>query len=163
APTDATILVQGETGTGKELVVHAIHTASRRKDRALVKIACAALPEQLLESELFGHERGAFTGAVGRKAGRFQPADPGTIFFDDAAPPPGGVEAKGLGAPREGEVQGLGSNGVRRVDVRVIAATNRALLADVRAGRFREDLYYRLNVVPLRIPPLRERREDIAL
>jgi len=163
APTDATILVQGETGTGKELVVHAIHTASRRKDRALVKIACAALPEQLLESELFGHERGAFTGAVGRKAGRFEVADGGTIFFDDVDTLPLGVQAKLLRALQEGEVQRLGSNEVRRVDVRVIAATNRDLLADVRAGRFREDLYYRLNVVPLRIPPLRERREDIAL
>jgi transcriptional regulator with GAF, ATPase, and Fis domain len=163
AATDATIMVQGETGTGKELVVHAIHAASLRKDRALVKIACAALPEQLLESELFGHERGAFTGAVGRKAGRFEVADGGTIFFDDVDTLPLGVQAKLLRALQEGEVQRLGSNEVRRVDVRVIAATNRDLLADVRAGRFREDLYYRLNVVPLRIPPLRERREDIAL
>ena len=163
APTDATIMVQGETGTGKELVVHAIHAASRRKDRALVKIACAALPEQLLESELFGHERGAFTGAVGRKAGRFEVADGGTIFFDDVDTLPLGVQAKLLRALQEGEVQRLGSNELRRVDVRVIAATNRDLLADVRAGRFREDLYYRLNVVPLRIPPLRERREDVAL
>jgi transcriptional regulator with GAF, ATPase, and Fis domain len=163
APTDATIMVEGETGTGKELVVHAIHAASRRNDRALVKIACAALPEQLLESELFGHERGAFTGAVGRKAGRFEVADGGTIFFDDVDTLPLGVQAKLLRALQEGEVQRLGSNEVRRVDVRVIAATNRDLLADVRAGRFREDLYYRLNVVPLRIPPLRERRADIAL
>jgi transcriptional regulator with GAF, ATPase, and Fis domain len=163
APTDATIMVQGETGTGKELVVHAIHAASRRKDRALVKIACAALPEQLLESELFGHERGAFTGAVGRKAGRFEVADGGTIFFDDVDTLPLGVQAKLLRALQEGEVQRLGSNELRRVDVRVIAATNRDLLADVRAGRFREDLYYRLNVVPLRIPPLRERREDVDL
>jgi formate hydrogenlyase transcriptional activator len=163
AATDATIMVQGETGTGKELVVHAIHAASLRKDRALVKIACAALPEQLLESELFGHERGAFTGAVGRKAGRFEVADGGTIFFDDVDTLSLGVQAKLLRALQEGEVQRLGSNEVRRVDVRVIAATNRDLLADVRAGRFREDLYYRLNVVPLHIPPLRERREDIAL
>jgi transcriptional regulator with GAF, ATPase, and Fis domain len=144
-------------------VVHAIHAASLRKDRALVKIACAALPEQLLESELFGHERGAFTGAVGRKAGRFEVADGGTIFFDDVDALSLGVQAKLLRALQEGEVQRLGSNEVRRVDVRVIAATNRDLLADVRAGRFREDLYYRLNVVPLHIPPLRERREDIAL
>jgi formate hydrogenlyase transcriptional activator len=163
APTDATILVQGETGTGKELVVHAIHACSRRRDRALVKIACAALPEQLLESELFGHERGAFTGAVGRKAGRFEVADGGTIFFDDVDTLPLGVQAKLLRALQEGEVQRLGSNEVRRVDVRVIAATNRDLLADVRASRFREDLYYRLNVVPLRVPPLRERADDIAL
>jgi transcriptional regulator with GAF, ATPase, and Fis domain len=163
APTDATILVAGETGTGKELVVHAIHAASRRHDRTLVKIACAALPEQLLESELFGHERGAFTGAVGRKAGRFEVADGGTIFFDDVDTLPLGVQAKLLRALQEGEVQRLGSNELRRVDVRVVAATNRDLLAEVRAGRFREDLYYRLNVVPIRIPPLRERVEDIPL
>jgi len=160
APTDATILVQGETGTGKELVVHALHLASQRSERALVKIGCAALPEQLLESELFGHERGAFTGAVGRKPGRFEVADGGTIFFDDVDTLPLGVQAKLLRALQEGEVQRLGSNEVHRVDVRVISATNRDLLAEVRAGRFREDLYYRLNVVPLRIPPRRERVED---
>ncbi len=163
APTDATILVQGETGTGKELVVHAIHAASRRHDRTLVKIACAALPEPLLESELFGHERGAFTGATGRKAGRFEVADGGTIFFDDVDTLPLGVQAKLLRALQEGEVQRLGSNEVRRVDVRVVAATNRDLLGEVRAGRFREDLYYRLHVVPIRIPPLRERVQDIPL
>ena len=140
APTDATILVQGETGTGKELIVHAIHDGSARRERALVKIACAALPEQLLESELFGHERGAFTGAVGRKPGRFEVADGGTIFFDDVDTLPLGVQAKLLRALQEGEVQRLGSNDVRHVDVRVVAATNRDLLAEVRAGRFREDL-----------------------
>src|SRR4029453_12523876 len=163
APTDATILVQGETGTGKGLVGHAIHAASRRRDRTLVKIACAALPEPLLESELFGHERGAFTGAVGRKAGRFEVADGGAIFFDDVDTLPLGVQAKLLRAIQEGEVQRLGSNELRTVDVRVVAATHRDLLAEVRAGRFREDLYYRLNVVPLRTPPLRERADDIPL
>ena len=149
APTDATILVQGETGTGKELVVHADPRGSRAPRRALVKIACAALPEPLLESELFGHERGAFTGAVGRKPGRFEVADGGTIFLDDVDTLPLGVQAKLLRAFQEGEVQRLGSNEVRRVDVRVVAATNRDLLAEVRAGRFREDLYYRLHVVPI--------------
>ena len=163
APTDATILVQGETGTGKELVVHALHAASQRSERTLVKIACAALPEPLLESELFGHERGAFTGAVGRKPGRFEVADGGTIFFDDVDTLPLGVQAKLLRVLQEGEVQRLGSNEVHRVDVRVVSATNRDLLSEVRAGRFREDLYYRLNVVPLRIPPLRERIEDVPL
>lgn len=163
APTDASVLVQGETGTGKELVVRALHSLSRRRDRVLVKIACAALPEALLESELFGYEKGAFTGAGDRKPGRFELADGGTIFFDDVDTLPLGVQAKLLRALQEGEVQRLGSNDVRHVDVRVVAASNRDLLAEVRAGRFREDLYYRLNVVPLRIPPLRERSEDVPL
>ncbi len=161
APTDATVLVQGETGTGKELVVHALHEASRRRDRMLVKVACAALPEALLESELFGYERGAFTGASGRKPGRFEVADGGTLFLDDVDTLPLAVQAKLLRALQEGEVQRLGSNQVRAVDVRVVAATNRNLLAEVQAGRFREDLYYRLNVVPLRVPPLRERLDDL--
>ncbi len=163
APTDATVLVEGETGTGKELVVRALHAQSRRAERTLVRIACAAIPETLLESELFGHEAGAFTGAVGRKIGRFEIADGGTLFLDDVDTMPLVVQAKLLRALQEGEVQRLGGTTVRRVDVRVVAATNRDLLAEVRAGRFREDVYYRLNVVAIRLPPLRERREDIPL
>ena len=162
APSDATVLVMGETGTGKELVVRALHARSRRAERTLVKVACAALPESLLESEFFGHERGAFTGATARKPGRFEVADGGTLFLDDVDTLPLGVQAKLLRAVQEGEMQRLGSNEIRKVDVRVVAATNRNLLAEVRAGRFREDLYYRLNVVPIHLPPLRERREDIA-
>jgi formate hydrogenlyase transcriptional activator len=163
APTDVAVLVEGETGTGKELVVRALHGLGPRAERVLVKVACAAIPETLLESELFGHERGAFTGAAARKIGRFEVADGGTLFLDDVDTLPLGVQAKLLRALQEGEVQRLGSNDVRRVDVRIVAATNRDLLAEVRAGRFREDLYYRLNVIPIRIPPLRERIEDVPL
>ncbi len=163
AATDATVLVQGETGTGKELLVRALHAQSRRRQRMIVKVACAALPEALLESELFGYERGAFTGATDAKPGRLEVADGGTLFLDDVDTLPPGVQAKLLRALQEGEIQRLGSTRPRQVDVRVVAATNRDLLAEVRAGRFREDLYYRLNVVPLRLPPLRERPEDVAL
>lgn len=163
AASDAAVFVRGETGTGKEKVVAAIHRASGRSERPLVKIPCAALPENLLESELFGYEPGAFTGAVERKEGRFEVADGGTLFFDDVDTLPLGVQAKLLRALQEGEVQRLGSNHVRHVDVRVVSATNRDLLADVRAGTFREDLYYRLNVVPIDLPPLRDRKDDIPL
>ncbi len=161
APTDVNVLVTGETGTGKELIVRALHALSPRRERPLVKIACAAIPETLLESELFGHERGAFTGAERARTGRFETADGGTLFFDDVDALPPGIQAKLLRAIQEGELQRLGSGEVRRVDVRVIAATNRDLLEEVRAGRFREDLYYRLHVVPIELPPLRERRSDL--
>ena len=162
APTDASVLLMGETGTGKELALRALHGLSARASKPLVQVACAALPESLLESELFGHEKGAFSGAEQSRVGRIEAADGGTFFFDDVDTLPLGVQAKLLRALQEGEVQRLGSNQTKRVDVRIVASTNRDLLAEVRAGRFREDLYYRLAVVPLRIPPLRERREDIA-
>ena len=163
APTDAAVLVLGETGTGKELVVRAIHQNSRRADRVLMQVASAAVPESLLESELFGHEKGAFSGATSRKLGRFELADGGTLFLDDVDTLPLGIQAKLLRAIQEGEVQRLGSTQMRVVDVRMVAASNRDLLAEVRAGRFREDLYYRLHVVPIHLPPLRERCEDIPL
>jgi transcriptional regulator with PAS, ATPase and Fis domain len=162
AATSATVMIYGESGTGKELIARAIHDLSERANRPFVSVSAGALPETLLESELFGYERGAFTGATGAKPGRFEVADGGTLFLDDVDTLPLGVQAKLLRALQEGEFQRLGSIRTRHVDVRVVAATNRDLLDEIRAGRFREDLYYRLNVVPLRLPPLRERPEDVA-
>lgn len=163
ASANISVLIVGETGTGKELAVRTLHAASERSDRPLIKVACAALPENLLESELFGHERGAFTGAERAREGRFEIADGGTLFFDDVDTLNPNVQAKLLRALQEGEIQRLGSNRVRKVDVRVVAATNRDLQEEVAAGRFREDLYYRLAVVPIRLPPLRERLDDLEL
>ena len=163
ARSNSSVLIIGETGTGKELAVRLLHDRSDRSDRVLVKLPCAALPEQLLESELFGHEKGAFTGADKTREGRLEVADGGTIFFDDVDTLSLAVQAKILRAIQEGEIQRLGSNELRKVDVRVVAATNRDLLDEVRAGRFREDLYYRLAVVPVRLPPLRERLDDLPL
>jgi formate hydrogenlyase transcriptional activator len=163
APTGTTVLILGETGTGKELVARAIHSRSARRDRPLVKVNCPALPSELLESELFGHEKGAFTGAVAQQIGRFELADGGTIFLDEIGDLPLRLQPRLLRVLQEGEFERLGSGKTIKVDVRVIAATNRNLAEAMQSGRFRHDLYYRLNVYPIVLPPLRERREDIKL
>jgi len=163
APSDTTVLVLGETGTGKELVARAIHGLSPRKDRVLVKVNCATLPSNLIESELFGHEKGAFTGAYARQLGRFEVANGATLFLDEIGELPLELQPKLLRVIQDGEFERLGSSGTIKVDVRVIAATNRNLEDEVRRGRFREDLWYRLSIFPITVPPLRERMEDIAL
>ena len=163
APTDTTVLIHGESGTGKELIARALHSRSSRKERPLIKVDCAGLPANLIESELFGHEKGAFTGAVEKRIGRFELADGATIFLDEIGELPLVLQQKLLRVLQDGEFERLGSSQVRNTDVRVIAATNRNLKNDVSKGRFRDDLWYRLNVFPLSIPPLRERAEDIPL
>jgi len=163
APTNARVLILGESGTGKELIAQAIHERSERRDRPFVKVNCAAIPEELIEAELFGSEKGAYTGAVASREGKFQAADGGTLFLDEIGDMSLRVQTKVLRALQEGEIQRVGSDKLTRVDVRVVAATNKHLGEEVAAGRFREDLYYRLNVVPISSPPLRERVEDILV
>lgn len=163
APTSATVLLQGESGTGKELVAHAIYSASPRREGPFIRVNCAALPESLMESELFGHEKGAFTGAYARKAGRFELADGGTLFLDEIGELSPGVQAKLLRVLQERTFERVGGEKTLKVDVRIIAASNKDLLAEAKEGHFREDLYYRLSVFPIHLPPLRQRVEDIPL
>jgi two-component system, NtrC family, nitrogen regulation response regulator NtrX len=162
APTNATVLILGESGVGKELIARAIHRASLRAKERFVQVNCAAIPEELIESELFGHERGAFTGATEKQVGKFEMADRGTIFLDEVADMSAKTQAKVLRVLQEGEVERLGSSRTIKVDVRVIAATNKDLEEEIAEGRFRDDLYFRLSVIPINVPPLRERLEDIA-
>jgi formate hydrogenlyase transcriptional activator len=161
ASTDSTVIIEGETGTGKELIAQAIHSSSQRYGRAFIKLSCAAIPLDLLESELFGHEKGAFTGAIAQKIGRFEMADKGTLFLDEVGDIPPALQPKLLRVLQEQEFERLGSGRTHKVDVRLVAATNRNLATMVARGQFRSDLYYRLNVFPISLPALRERREDI--
>ena len=163
APTDATVLILGDSGTGKELVAREIHRRSRREDRSMIRVNCASVPKELYESEFFGHVKGAFTGAVKDRVGRFAAADGGTLFLDEVGEIPLALQSKLLRVLQEGQYERVGDDRTRDADVRIIAATNRDLAHEVETGRFREDLYYRLNVFPIRVPPLRERPEDVAL